>query len=365
MEVSLLLFIERIIAPIGQGAFYIEKFNLTSSKKINIVFDCGSTSIHTLEQKIKDLFHQEETIDAVFISHFDSDHFNGLKYLLEYTNITNLFLPLLTTETVIANQLKSQLDDINDSFTATFFKDPVATIKYYSPNTQVHQISPDQDFPDENNFDAIKNIEKEINKHVEWNLVPHCFRMEQKASKFIHEFNDVFKQHLTTIDEVSTYLKLHRKMVSLKTLKKIYNSTNCNLNIQTTTLYSGPSFPVIYQDINYLGKNFPAGTLYTGDYLLKNSQYKKQLTIVYKKYLPCVGLLQIPHHGSKHNYSSDFIKNNFHHLYYCFTSVGNKNRYGHPSTCVVDSINKLPSPPLKFHKVTECPFSVLTSYIVV
>ena len=73
----------RSFLPVGQGAFYRETFNLKEGMH-TIVYDCGSlTDLSIVERQIKHEFKRGETVDAVFISHFDTDHvrwniiFNG------------------------------------------------------------------------------------------------------------------------------------------------------------------------------------------------------------------------------------------------------------------------------------------------
>ena len=92
----------RSFFPIGQGAFFRETF-LYGENKYNVIYDCGSSSNSVLvETTIRNEFSKDETIDALFISHFDEDHINGIPFLLEYCNVRRIFFPLLTTRDKIA-----------------------------------------------------------------------------------------------------------------------------------------------------------------------------------------------------------------------------------------------------------------------
>ena len=74
-----------------------DRFSVAGPEKINIVYDCGSlTSVSFVEHQIKYNFQEDEVIHAVFLSHLDADHINGLPYLLKYCNVKKIFFPLLT-----------------------------------------------------------------------------------------------------------------------------------------------------------------------------------------------------------------------------------------------------------------------------
>jgi len=82
---------------VGQGAFYTESFR--GKDEIHIVVDCGSLhNVPLIRSTIESVFDKGEKITAVFISHFDEDHINGLEYLLKYCSVENLFLPLMREE---------------------------------------------------------------------------------------------------------------------------------------------------------------------------------------------------------------------------------------------------------------------------
>ncbi len=83
----------RMFLPVGQGAFYCERFwELGSS--INIVYDCGTHSgMRVLDRELDRVFSEDDIVDAVFISHLHEDHFNGLKHLADRCKIQRIYLP--------------------------------------------------------------------------------------------------------------------------------------------------------------------------------------------------------------------------------------------------------------------------------
>lgn len=81
----------RSFLPVGQGAFYLEQF-MFNEEKINIIYDCGSnTDCKLVEGQIRDNFEEGAKIHAVFLSHLDADHINGLPYLLKRCNVKKCF----------------------------------------------------------------------------------------------------------------------------------------------------------------------------------------------------------------------------------------------------------------------------------
>ena len=104
--------VTRTLHPIGQGAFYTEKFEY-DGQQCNVVFDCGGRALSVIEERVKKyckrLSREQKvelpTIDAVFISHFHNDHVNGLETLLTNAEVECIFLPLLNDDEVYALSL--------------------------------------------------------------------------------------------------------------------------------------------------------------------------------------------------------------------------------------------------------------------
>ena len=90
---SMIRFMDRKFLPVGQGAFYCERF-MTPGRTINIVYDCGTFSgMDVFQRELDREFNQDDIIDAVFISHLHEDHFNGLERLSHRCKIQRIYLP--------------------------------------------------------------------------------------------------------------------------------------------------------------------------------------------------------------------------------------------------------------------------------
>ena len=126
----------RRFLPVGQGAFYCEQFFLSSlNRKINVVYDCGSgnhgTPPEKLKNQIRTTFANDTIIDALFISHFDNDHINGINFLLTQYHVRKIFLPVIdgkTKETASINKICFRINARN-SFVYDFISNTVDTVK--------------------------------------------------------------------------------------------------------------------------------------------------------------------------------------------------------------------------------------------
>lgn len=85
--------------PIGQGFFYTGQLK-TINSEFNFIFDCGSLSYSVLNDTI-DRYRITQTqteIDLLIISHFDADHVNGLKRLLNGRKVKKVVAPFISFE---------------------------------------------------------------------------------------------------------------------------------------------------------------------------------------------------------------------------------------------------------------------------
>jgi beta-lactamase superfamily II metal-dependent hydrolase len=135
--------VERIFWPVGQGAFYSEKLKFDDGKEFNIVYDCGSKKKELVHPLI-DEFFEGTTIDILFISHFDSDHVNGVPGLKNKARIKNVVVPLIHNNDKIL--LDFYYDKINKNLELrTLVSSPE---KYFGENTNVIFITPENNYDD-------------------------------------------------------------------------------------------------------------------------------------------------------------------------------------------------------------------------
>lgn len=364
----------RSFLPVGQGAFYIERF-AGENGFVNVVYDCGSsTSFDILTKQIDKNLNKCEDIDIVFISHVHKDHINGLEYLLKNYNIKNIVFPYIHEEDKVLLKLeylcKSNSCKQSD-FVYRFIDNPLNACMEYDRKLNFYTVKEDVD----NNLDiqetAIDNNENRINvvrsganvldylnytndvTTKNWLYIPFNFKRIERRNQFINELNDNLKKHNINIDErdLSELLTQWNNRVIQKAVKEAYEKIPGNLNINSLVLFSGILDKNITQGFSY-NKNLincwfcdcnycclickkSCGCLYTGDYEAKGKQMWEELTTAYKNYWDYIGCVQIPHHGSIESYNTNFSKMN---AFFVISASTINRRYKHPHEKVLKDL---------------------------
>ncbi len=368
----------RTIHPVGQGAFYTERFYVGSNNVYTFIYDCGSITPFSgrgklIDSEITQTFYKGENITAIFISHFHEDHINGITKLLNYCNVEYVFLPVLTNESKLL--LMAYKDD-DDNEILMFIDNPSEYIdninRETNSETKIIFIEEDNSEKQNNQKDPTEQREevfvldkdyRRTGEHIKsgtkitfsyqeiiWEYIPYNLR-----------HNDLYDKIMRECSKHGLYIPngalLNIDSNKLEEAKEIFNNVikSNKRNINSMVLYSGSVAPqewdcnaVInynfncilnyYFDIDgYYHRHFKTGCLYMGDYDLTE---KDAFELLMKKYC-CVenniSLVQVPHHGSKHNFD-DRICFEFSYSKVFFISAGEKNRYRHPSSTVIEKI---------------------------
>ena len=64
---------------------------------------------------------------------------------------------------------------------------------------------------------------------------------------------------------------------------------------------------------------------------------KISLNTEYSEYIESVGVIQVPHHGSRHNFAIEAFEGFWPHIV-CPVSCGEQNQYGHPASEVINQL---------------------------
>lgn len=322
----------RIFHPIGQGAFYSERI-----LGKNIVFDCGvqhsERNSARVDHLIKNSFDPESEIDILFISHFDCDHVNKVRYLHANFPIKRIVLPLLHQDEKI--RISNGFKLLGDNDAAAFVLNPEAL------GSKITSIKPATDgITDESgNEYSLEDIPVQIESGSKiridnWVYIPYNHEYEPRST--------ILQKKLKTasIDEVllssdTSYFEKHRSK-----LKKIYNSIKGKINQNSLFLYSGPENRLESNLYLYVGEarscsqycyHFASkkiGCIYTGDGDLN----LVDISAIYRNRFQNVGTIQIPHHGDLSSFNVNVFQPG---RYYCPISYGVNNTYGHPSNQLI------------------------------
>ncbi|NFL34499.1 hypothetical protein FDB64_05315 [Clostridium botulinum] len=214
----------------------------------------------------------------------------------------------------------------------------------------------------------IENIQEQIesgtkitfSKGIDWVFIPYNFQEYTRVKKLQDELNRE-KIDLKTITDFETAWKNTTKKDKIK---NAYNSVRGDLNTNSMVVYSGLRFmnlkglkilPICNNSKcrilntcvikNYNINN--VGCLYLGDYDAKGNRKWEKLKDRYKNYWDQLGTIQLPHHGSHHNYRGELLH---HDGMECIISEGFRNRFNHPH---IDVIRKIYSRNVNLHIVNE------------
>lgn len=345
----------RSFLPVGQGAFYRETFNIQNedgyNNTVNVVYDCGTSTKGTdIRTIIENEFLRGETIDALFISHFDDDHINGIQHLAQYCRIKNIFMPLLTTKEVIYSQLYSlsKYNTTSIAYQLYVHNGPFINI-IKGKETQTHFIRPanDDDNNDKNSREYYDIRERNIINSgtniasyisvlyaTNWEYIPYNYRRKDRVTKFEKALSEVFDNAIPDVAELINNFSQY-----IDNIKEAFKKVPGDFNTNSMTLFSGiRNSKKIQYDNSYSllspCRAYPIGCLYTGDYDANGSDKWEQLYKAYQPYWDYIGCIQVPHHGSRYNYNVNIGNTDAIFI----ISAGSINQFKHPHTLVMEDL---------------------------
>lgn len=357
----------RTFQPVGQGLYCTEKFVNADGSKVNVVYDCGSLSLRhdDLESVIEASFDAGEDIDALFISHFDSDHVNGLPILLRHCNVRHVFLPLLTGPIEVAYwRLKSQADlrlkNGHELPVSYLLLDPQSR----ENNSWLIELGGSLDTSVTWLPESTTVLNSSFSSAIPgWCFVPFNYKRFDREADFRAvidwvlgrehtAFNvDYFANHTAEAfaqlgaDESGKLIGKINKKLREKLGGKAFKNRFGSINGNSMALYSGelaeenqPYVYVLKCDASVIDCEYRAGCLYFGDYEASDASAWNSLSLFYlrEKCWNGIGCVQLPHHGSKHNYNTAFES-----MESCFVaSYGLGNRNHHPGLSTIMGLNK-------------------------
>ncbi len=368
----------RNFIPVGQGAFYRETFYVPENQddscdKINIVYDCGSTSKTLINKRIESTFEKGDVIEALFISHFHEDHVNGIPKLMERCVVKKIFLPYITEKNrkILLTFLLKITDSKkqNKTYAYSFLSD-LSNIKalsrYDNLDTKIYLVYANSDLKEFENWknDAwARNADDVIESGTEihlidpkndsdekekslilldnsnfndalingWKYIP--YNMEHTKEK-IEEFEKRIKQDFPEVISFEDSPELLNDIKKIQKLKKCYDILG-DVNTNSMLVLSTKDNISIGVDLAELKiSEVHPGCLYMGDFDC-NGKYT-DVENAYGNYLKSVCIIQIPHHGSKINYDSKIATSK--EAVFYIISVGSTNKYKHPSFSVIDDL---------------------------
>jgi beta-lactamase superfamily II metal-dependent hydrolase len=333
----------RTFLPVGQGGFVTERFT-----GFNMVYDCGSlNSTSILENQVKNAFYPGEEVDILFISHFDADHINGIDILKSTYKIKSVVIPLLTKKEI---DLQIFINEAVYGFSNNRIVSN--TEAYFGSETRIIRVSKAEegDSIQEGSSD-LENINNKIKSGTKisinkWYFIPFNFKFSERSPELlrllkIRKINPANKNSiLNNIDEIkNAYYGVQGKLNS-NSMVLLSGSLENNKYVYQTCPMCDLNYPRIERYHNHDRGLNSDGCLYFGDFNLRITKGFKDFELVFKKTFKSIGTIQIPHHGSKHNFDKRilFFNSPDYHLFSCIIQAGTNNQFGHPSSIVIQDI---------------------------
>ncbi len=359
--------IVRTFYPIGQGAFYGERFFVEGQCVYSIVYDCGVEVVGARQKSIvQQAFSKDDIINYLFISHLDEDHISLVMTLKQTVKrIEKIVLPYIDLDTISKLVVVSKaVHNVNVTSFLNYIRLALSGDAPLNDETELVLISPDEQEIERRNrgvsvfssgqpfgYSLAKWLFIPYNKHIERKI-----ELERQLTNllrnplFVTETCKIGLSIKTSEDLIGSlcsdsFAELVENIIIKKLLQKAYKSITGTINQNSLLLYSGPD---LHSDGSYMicsmtpfssflsypfrrFRHWRVACLYTGDGDLSMDEFKHDLNNYWKH----IGTIQLPHHGSLRSFK--FSKNvNAIDRSYCFpVSCGETNKYGHPSGKVI------------------------------
>lgn len=331
----------RTFHPVGHGAFNTEFFCIKHYENIidqygACVFDCGTLAKKEIIDKdiVSNTFHPyKPTIKLLFISHFDGDHTNLFDELRKNYNVERVVIPLISPNDVeiLMNLSKEGIEtNINYKCINTIYElEKNQKIKVIRIKPSLKNKTSDEKTYDFTNLDNKKEIESGSIIQIDtidhfWQYIVYNHDYEILSKQFLTKSKKALKvSNITESLTDATFISKNKTKI-----KNVYEKLKGELNDNSMIVFSLPTIK-----FNVDKKHYP-GCVYMGDYDAKKN-FNNELKNLFKKYNDCIGTIQIPHHGSKHNFNKELIENDR----FCVISCNKKDKH-HPAKEVTKTIEE-------------------------
>ena len=275
--------VNRILFPVGHGGFAAEAID----NNYLSVIDCGSDVCPTRVSMYIDALkkHGFNSVNRLFITHFDNDHVNCIKELINKVSVKEVVVPFIPHE----------MRYVYNTYTKGAYIEFLNLFNNQENDIELIEINEEKIFRLNPQYDI-----------WEWNV--KCLLTNQDWEKLCNEFNS---KSLDINNKDSNYLNDNRKVINScfrstfgpggpNSKGLIVLSQKCKVVVTNKCIITqgcSQSLPATY-----------TGCLYTGDANLKNKNNIQDVVsfVNKKRHEQKMLLTQIPHHGSKYNSDKEF-----------------------------------------------------------
>jgi len=334
--------------PVGQGLFYSGRVG-----DFSFVYDCGSDSPRdfwypVVERHIAAM----PRLDMLIVSHFDSDHINGIVHLLRSRQPARVLMPYIAQEEMLLHFINAGIDTDALSFlqfcASRMYSAGFPNNPNYDTRVSVIHGNDDKKSEDLKPETPIEGLGAVLSHHTNVVVAGGCY-------KFRFFNSNAFGKNKTLLDELekqfgSKWRDSLPDLVSAKLsdLKAVYEKVfgKKKLNYTSLVCCHGPTnmqglFWAYHAGTSYAhramagssgGGDMMGAQLLTGDISFKDSF--NEISRHYRGDLEKVSLCLVPHHGAKSSWDPrmfNLMPNCF--FWPCSFGLGNKHK--HPSAQVV------------------------------
>jgi hypothetical protein len=384
--------------PVGQGCFSSGIIDAEGVEPKHYVYDCGARNLEHLRPIASCYADGVRKLDALFVSHLDGDHVDGLDTLLATLSPKEVYLPYLDIAdqvTVIleaeaagrltTSLVEAQLDPVEwfgrrGAETVIFVRnDGDAPEGGFAPPPADPDREPARGEPirlkrigevrgagpnrSSGSTSSTQALEMMVGGSVcairgsatEWILVPFVPAVDPaRTAAFRGAIRAALKlgpHQPITAKDVKDKLKDKDGRTALRACYDEILSTGAgrNHNKVSMSLYSGPPAPPPQFSRKLRHRGWNHGSVYrwtcnggpgwigTGDAKLKSDRRRREWERFYQAVAPIVGTFLLPHHGSKANWHRDLVDATAADLFVAASDEPNEG-YEHPSPSVVFDI---------------------------
>lgn len=275
--------VNRFLFPVGHGGFAAEAID----KKHLTVIDCGSFGCRKKVSKYIDAIKNcgFNCVDLLFITHFDNDHVNSIKELINKIGVKEVVIPFIPYD----------MRYVYDIYTKGAYSKLLSIFDNHENRIEKNEVEQS----------------KVISRRDIWEWDVTCLLTPQNWIKLRDEFaSESLDLKKLTSSNYPDYLEQKKEIIN-KCFKSAFSkggpnskgllvlSQRCkNVKLKSCKIIQGFTqlFPATY-----------TGCLYTGDaILMKNAQVESFVKT--NRYEHKMLLTQIPHHGSRSNSDDNFAK---------------------------------------------------------
>jgi len=384
--------VQRTQWAVGNGFFHSGEVS-TKRTAVNYVYDCGAlaptANQEALLREVVEFANRVQTVDFMFVSHFDFDHVSGIKELASRVHIKRFVIPLLDPMQRILlfarniSQDPSSTGPGDDVFYRDLVIDPVGTLGSLGEDGQAPEViliapqaSPDAARSEPTALippkelktsdrassivvarDGTRGFRAKVGRGVVWQWFP--FVAEQARVK-----GSVFAKKLKALGAISAKKDLNDpRVVKDLVLNKrddlvaAYDAatasagTSFTRNLSSLMLYSGPSLgrryrayrtaPNPVERAEHGAWNPRPGWLGFGDADLRAKKRVDEVNRVFRPYKGLIGTFAPSHHGSALDWNldllQDFDQSGRHVPSFVFGASG---AFGHPDHGALLDINE-------------------------